>query len=287
MPKLTGPIVPAVPMITPPPSREPEGRPALQFGGIVGSFISPLVEPIQSLAAGFAQAQHDYMQNRDPPGRGGKGYGNPLGGLLPGLSSGLSSLQSGLASLNPFQYPKSGGPQKEEGNKNPLFGQTHIKCSPQEVSCSFLREAAYQMQNDDDHCLKIATSFDQEGKIKFEPLAQDADNVIYGITTDGLTASAWCNDIGWALRRIYNGCRRGKQCFGGKQSCSVRDKANILGDSYAARNSAFMVTVGPRDKSPRINVQVTRFKDSSRPLADLLSSTEDADIKWSKSLSPE
>jgi hypothetical protein len=29
-----------------------------------------------------------------------------------------------------------------------------------------------------------------------------------------------------------------------------------VGDSYAARNSAFMVTVGPRDKGPRINISI-------------------------------
>jgi hypothetical protein len=72
------------------------------------------------------------------------------------------------------------------------------------------------MQNDDDECLKLATSFDPEGHIKFEPIAQDTDNVIYGITTDGLTSSAWCNDVGWALRKVYINCRRGNKCFGGK-----------------------------------------------------------------------
>jgi hypothetical protein len=119
------------------------------------------------------------------------------------------------------------------------------------------------MQNDDDRCLKIATTFDQEGKIKFDPIVQDSDNVIYGITTDGLTASAWCNDIGWALRKIYTSCRRGKQCFGGKfyPETLIRFRGSLdvtIGDSLAARNSAFMVTVGPRDKGPRINIKLRR-----------------------------
>jgi len=94
------------------------------------------------------------------------------------------------------------------------------------------------MQNDEDDCLKLATSFDEDGKIHFEPIAQDNENVVYGLTTDGLTASAWCNDIGWALRKIYINCRRGNQCFGGS--------------AYAARNSVFLVTVGPRVDSANI-----------------------------------
>ncbi|KAF2669587.1 hypothetical protein BT63DRAFT_264598 [Microthyrium microscopicum] len=116
--------------------------------------------------------------------------------------------------------------------------QDHIKCTNQEVNCEFLKKQSFDLQNDDDECLRIATSFDQEGKIDIKPLAQGSDTVVYGITTDGLTASAWCNDIGWTLRRIYSKCRRGKQCFGGQ--------------GYAARNSVFMVSVGPKTGGPKI-----------------------------------
>jgi hypothetical protein len=113
------------------------------------------------------------------------------------------------------QHPPGQPPPLNKGPKQGPPGH-EPQCTQQEVSCPFLRDAAYQMQNDDDECLKLATSFDENGKIHFEPIAQDGENVIYGLTTDGLTASAWCNDIGWALRKIYINCRRGTRCFGGK-----------------------------------------------------------------------
>jgi hypothetical protein len=149
--------------------------------------------------------------------------------LLPG------PLRSGLQPLFPFSTaapkpksssqappPADGGEDKpkKDGGKDKV-GHTDPQCTNQEVSCTFLRESSYNMQNDDDECLKLATSFDPEGHIKFEPIAQDADNVIYGITTDGLTSSAWCNDVGWALRKVYINCRRGNKCYGGKLSVII------------------------------------------------------------------
>ena len=38
---------------------------------------------------------------------------------------------------------------------------------------------------------------------------EDEGNMIYGMTIDGLAAGAWCTDVGWAIQRIYSGCRRG------------------------------------------------------------------------------
>jgi hypothetical protein len=208
MPKIT---VPFVPKVTGAPGgiREPANGlappPLSAFGSAfseaVGSIVSGLIpEPIQSLASIIGQPFKDREKahNQPPPNPRPPPGGGPFGG-----------------GKNPFN---NGGNAQSAPNLGPLnqFGTGHIKCSQQEVGCSFLRESAYQLQNDDDRCLKIATSFDQEGRIKFDPIAQDSDNVIYGITTDGLTASAWCNDIGWALRKIYVSCRRGKQCFGGE-----------------------------------------------------------------------
>jgi hypothetical protein len=189
---LTGPIGPRI--TTPPNGIRDQvniaGPPPISLSGPLGSLLNPILDPVQSLAAGLI---------------------SPLAGAFGNRGN-----------------PKSGNSKGGSGNHPPSFLSGHTKCSAQEVSCSFLREAAYQMQNDDDRCLKIATSFDQEGKIKFDPIVQDSDNVIYGITTDGLTASAWCNDIGWALRKIYNSCRRGKQCFGGKcRHTSLRFNSNL------------------------------------------------------------
>jgi hypothetical protein len=112
--------------------------------------------------------------------------------------------------------PKNNNPPSKDNKPKSSRPDHEAQCTQQEISCNFVREAAYQMQNDDDECLKLATSFDAEGKIHFEPIAQDNENVIYGLTTDGLTASAWCNDVGWALRKIYINCRRGNKCYGGK-----------------------------------------------------------------------
>lgn len=191
---------------------------------------------------------------RPRPGSGAAGQlGQQLGkgafGLLNGLANGLSNTVkngiSGVAALlprpgsfgsffpsTPSPTPKNDqkGPQtpstprpppgsplgKDNKSKPPIKPGHEAQCTKQEINCAFVRESAYQLQNDDDDCLKLATSFDAEGKIKFEPIAQDQENVIYGLTTDGLTASAWCNDVGWALRKIYINCRRGNKCYGGK-----------------------------------------------------------------------
>lgn len=123
--------------------------------------------------------------------------------------------------------------------KGPMAGRRGTKCSQQQVECKFLKDAAYKLQNDDDECVKIATTFDDQGRIKFDPIMQNGDNIIYGVTTDGLSASAWCNDIGWALRKIYTSCRKR---INGKDTC-------YGGDAYAARNTAFLVSVGPRVKN--------------------------------------
>ena len=106
--------------------------------------------------------------------------------------------------------------------KGPMAGRRGTKCTSQQVGCKFLKDSAYKLQNDDDECVKIATTFDDQGRIKFDPIMQDRENIIYGLTTDGLSASAWCNDIGWALRKIYTSCRKrinGKDtCYGGEIS---------------------------------------------------------------------
>jgi hypothetical protein len=90
------------------------------------------------------------------------------------------------------------------------------KCTDQQIDCMFLRQTYNKLQNAEDDCLRVAAGQDYSGRISIEPLAQDDNNVVYGITTDGLTSSAWCTDIGWALRRVYTSCRRGKSCYGGK-----------------------------------------------------------------------
>jgi hypothetical protein len=111
--------------------------------------------------------------------------------------------------------------------KGPMAGRRGTKCTSQPVECKFLKDAAYKLQNDDDECVKIATTFDDQGRIKFDPIMQDRENIIYGLTTDGLSASAWCNDIGWALRKIYTSCRKrtnGKDtCYGGETTLLVRE----------------------------------------------------------------
>ena len=89
-------------------------------------------------------------------------------------------------------------------------------CTDQQIDCNFLRSTASRLQNEEDDCLRLAAGLDTQGKLRVEPLAQDNNNVVYGITIDGLTSSAWCTDIGWALRRILTTCRRGKTCYGGK-----------------------------------------------------------------------
>jgi hypothetical protein len=231
MPKLTAPFAAHI-TTAPNGIREPnnlQAPPSLQLPGPLGSIIS-FVEPIQSLAAGVMNGLdalrdgRDREQSQRPKSNGGNNQGPPKNGAFG--NGPFQNAPNVVPNLGPPPGNHKGNPYENQNHPIPGFVNGHVKCSTQEVSCSFLKEAAYQLQNDDDHCLKIATTFDQEGKIKFDPIVQDSDNVIYGITTDGLTASAWCNDIGWALRKIYTSCRRGKQCFGGKLICFSTAIAN-------------------------------------------------------------
>lgn len=188
-------------------------------GGNLASLIPiPMPSPIQSLF-GNPPPTHTSKSSR-PTNSPAKGTPKP-----------------NLSNPRPAP-PGKGGPTPQGGNPKDKEPKDQVKCTNQEVSCEFLRKQAFDLQNDDDECLRIATSFDDQGKIDIKPLAQGSDTVVYGITTDGLTASAWCNDIGWTLRRIYSKCKRGKSCFGGQ--------------GYAARNSVFMVSVGPKTGGPKI-----------------------------------
>ena len=154
--------------------------------------------------------------NRPKPGfglgkehRGGGSLGSALGNSFGNsISNTLGNLGNNIGKNN---FPGI--------LKGPMAGRRGTKCTSQQVACKFLKDAAYKLQNDDDECVKIATTFDDQGRIKFDPIMQDRENIIYGLTTDGLSASAWCNDIGWALRKIYTSCRKrvnGKDtCYGG------------------------------------------------------------------------
>jgi hypothetical protein len=170
--------------------------------------ISPIVPSASDLStlipipmpAPLAGKKESQLQSRSPQ-RPGNGKGG-----IPGIPK-IPSLDQ-LTNIAKGIIPKEVGGGKGD----------QIKCTNQEVSCSFLQKQAFDLQNDDDECLKIATSFDDQGKLDIQPLASGSDTVVYGITTDGLSASAWCNDIGWTLRRIYSKCRRGKVCYGGMLS---------------------------------------------------------------------
>jgi hypothetical protein len=166
--------------------------------GVLGPFVpngdlSTLI-PI-AMPKSLAPRTASQLMSRSPQRTGGKGTGLPKTPKIPSLDQ-LTNIAKGI-------IPKD----VSKGDQ--------IKCTNQEVSCSFLQKQAFDLQNDDDECLKIATSFDDQGKLDIAPLASSSDTVVYGITTDGLSASAWCNDIGWTLRRIYTKCRRGKVCYGG------------------------------------------------------------------------
>jgi hypothetical protein len=236
------PVVPRPPRPTAPPNypRRGHGLPILQ--NLIPSVLTANNgNPIENLGSFLANP--------------GSFFANPLPTLASLLPPVLEPLFPGTDGFQrPTPRPNSGTSKQNPPPKPPKGGGKpghEAQCTTQEINCGFVREAAYQLQNDDDECLKLATSFDTEGKIKFQPIAQDAENVIYGLTTDGLTASAWCNDIGWALRKIYIGCRRGAKCYGGKILCKTqapefRRLTKRVGSAYAARNSVFLVTVGPR-----------------------------------------
>lgn len=170
-------------------------------GLIPGANLASLIplampSPIQSLFGNPPPSSQSAKQPR-PTSQAGKGAPKPNAGNLPNIARPPPGKGPGP------QHPKDKEPKDQ------------VKCTNQEVNCEFLRKQAFDLQNDDDECLRIVTSFDDQGKIEIKPLAQGSDTVVYGITTDGLTASAWCNDIGWTLRRIYSKCKKGKACFGG------------------------------------------------------------------------
>jgi hypothetical protein len=195
------------------------------FGFIPTQFGSFLANPLPTLASLLPRPLAG-LENLIPTPKPTSGAPPPKGGshppnnpIKPSHIPGLPALPNLPNIVNPLnkQHPPPSGPSPFKESKPPKSGKPghEAQCTQQEISCNFVREAAYQMQNDDDDCLKLATSFDADGKIHFEPIAQDNENVIYGLTTDGLTASAWCNDIGWALRKIYINCRRSNKCYGG------------------------------------------------------------------------
>jgi hypothetical protein len=178
------------------------------------------------------------LGNNRPKGNTGFGLGKNHGGggaLGNALGNSLgNSIGNTLGNLGKNNFPGL--------LKGPMAGRRGTKCTSQQVQCKFLKDAAYKLQNDDDECVKIATTFDDQGRIKFDPIMQDRENIIYGLTTDGLSASAWCNDIGWALRKIYTSCRKrinGKDtCYGGEISSTEVNGADrirrcIRGEEYS------------------------------------------------------
>jgi hypothetical protein len=192
-------------------------------GGGLGKGLPkfPLANPRPKANPGFGIGK-----NHGGAGSLGSALGNSIGNSIGNTLGNLGNLGNNLGKNN---LGKNNFPGLLKG---PMAGRRGTKCTSQQVECKFLKDAAYKLQNDDDECVKIATTFDDQGRIKFDPIMQDRENIIYGLTTDGLSASAWCNDIGWALRKIYTSCRKrinGKDtCYGGEISSTRVNGADRL-----------------------------------------------------------